>query len=109
MSSFKDTTEMEFVKEICCACSCIFWLPKQLQINLRENKQSFYCYNGHPQSYRKSTADILKEEHEVKMAEKERQLQSADRLNENLANRLKNLEKPFESKPKRKALRINHT
>lgn len=56
-----ETIEMEFVKETCCACNCVFMLPRQLQINLRETKAAFYCYNGHSQSYRKSTAEIAQE------------------------------------------------
>ena len=49
----------------CCNCAVIFGVPPQWNINRRETKQTFYCPNGHPQSYTKSDADRLREQLEA--------------------------------------------
>ena len=36
----------------CCTCGIVFWAPDQYVTNLRETHQSFYCPNGHGQSFR---------------------------------------------------------
>ncbi len=92
--------EHEFVEETCCNCGCVFMLPKKLQINLRETKNSFYCYNGHGQYYTKSSSEILKEKLERAEREKQDNLISIN----NLQRRIKELTAP---KPKRKAKRVD--
>ncbi len=54
--------DKEFTVIECCECSGLFAVTTRFKINLLENKQSFYCPNGHSQSYTKSTADKLREE-----------------------------------------------
>lgn len=65
-----------FEKEECCKCGILFAVSSNLIANWKKTKQSFYCPNGHPQSYTESTAEILKRKND----ELERQL--AYRINE---------------------------
>jgi hypothetical protein len=39
------------VSEECCACGVLFGIPNRMQKRLRESHDSFYCPNGHSQSY----------------------------------------------------------
>jgi hypothetical protein len=48
--------------EVCCNCGITFGLPTDFQTNRRGDKKSFYCPNGHPQSYTRSEADRLRDE-----------------------------------------------
>lgn len=54
--------EKEFVVEECCTCSALFAVTCMFQRECKQTKKDFYCPNGHPQSYTKSTADILSEQ-----------------------------------------------
>lgn len=56
----------DFVSIECCNCGMIFFVSKNYKQHLQETLQSFYCPNGHCQSYTKSTANILKDEIELK-------------------------------------------
>ncbi len=47
--------------ETCCNCGVLFGMPRTLNNSLRETQRTFYCPNGHPQLYTKSTADKLKD------------------------------------------------
>jgi len=53
--------EKEFTIIECCACSSLFAITIKFNKNLLENKQTFYCPNGHSQLYTKSTAEKLQE------------------------------------------------
>jgi hypothetical protein len=46
----------------CVDCGVRFGVPVGFTINRRNDKRSFYCPNGHPMSYRESTADVLRRE-----------------------------------------------
>lgn len=35
----------------CCKCGCIFWIPKLHNDELLRTQKSFFCPNGHSQSY----------------------------------------------------------
>ena len=37
--------------EECCNCHCMFGITTDMMNRLRINHRSFYCPNGHPQSY----------------------------------------------------------
>lgn len=50
----------------CCSCGVIFGFQSGLNAQRKESKATFYCPNGHAQSYIKSTADKLSEEIERK-------------------------------------------
>lgn len=45
------TTDSRLVVEECCACGVAFALPESLQGQRRGDKGTFYCPNGHSQSY----------------------------------------------------------
>lgn len=63
--TFKE--EITIVTEECCNCGVTFGLPKSLQRKLIDNKKTFYCPNGHPQSY--TGTSFNKEEYENKLRE----------------------------------------
>jgi hypothetical protein len=50
----------DFAEETCCTCGVVFGMPKALWKTCRNEKQTFYCPNGHGQSYKQSEADRLK-------------------------------------------------
>ena len=53
---------IEFIDVECCNCGVIFLVSERLRKNWLETKGTFYCPNGHPQSYTKSNSEKLKEE-----------------------------------------------
>jgi hypothetical protein len=56
---------MEFYEETCCNCGCTFFITKKHHQLLVDTKQTFYCPNGHTQSYTgKTDAQKLKEKEE---------------------------------------------
>ena len=76
----------------CCECGINFAVSKDFNYNLHKNKQSFCCPNGHSQSYRESTAEILQKKLD---SEKEtssmwlRQVDEKDMYIEKLERKLK--------------------
>lgn len=44
----------------CCKCGVGFWVTAQFDQQRLKDKQSFYCPNGHGQSYTESEADRLR-------------------------------------------------
>jgi len=61
----------------CCNCHVLFWITKEHDLKLQENKKTFYCPSGHAQSYSgKTSAELLKEEKE-KVARYENYLKKA--------------------------------
>lgn len=44
----------------CCNCGIVFAVTEERQADLRETHDTFYCPNGHPQSYKGPTADEKK-------------------------------------------------
>ncbi len=50
------------IEEECCNCGVLFWITSDLHRNIKDNKRTFYCPNGHGQSYRKSRVDELEEQ-----------------------------------------------
>ncbi len=68
--------------EECCSCGVLFTMPAALVAQRRKDKASFYCPNGHAQSYTRSLSDQLREQLE---AEKQKVLwaqQARDRAQE---------------------------
>ena len=51
-----------FETEACCKCGILMVIESGHQSQLRNNKNTFYCLNGHPQSYTESEADRLRKE-----------------------------------------------
>lgn len=52
------TTTLE--SQVCINCGVQFALPAELDRQLRQNKATFYCPNGHGQTYSQSEADRLR-------------------------------------------------
>ena len=84
--------QKEIVSIECCNCGVVFWVSKKLQENWQENKQTFYCPNGHSQSYIKTTAQILSEQLQSKSSELFRKESEIFRLNKEV-KRLKRKKK----------------
>lgn len=74
----------DFTSVDCYKCGVIFFVPTQLDTNRRDDKGSFWCPNGHAQSYTKSRGDILAEKLERKESELYRANQEKARLEKDL-------------------------
>lgn len=70
----------DFERQDCISCGVIFLIPVILGKTFRQNKQSFYCPNGHAQSYSESVADKLRRE----LSEEKQRRQNADQRLANL-------------------------
>ena len=56
------TTLTTFYIQSCCNCHILFGMPQELEDSRREDKERFYCPNGHGQSYRGKSDDQLRRE-----------------------------------------------
>ena len=56
----------------CCNCGCIFGVSDFWQQNKRKTKDTFYCPNGHPQSYSESSEDKMRRERDRAVQEQAR-------------------------------------
>ncbi len=74
----------------CFKCGIVFWVSNKLNDNWKRDKTTFYCPNGHGQSYSKSTADILQE----KLDGKERRVTYLESENVRLERENNKLKKP---------------
>jgi DNA repair exonuclease SbcCD ATPase subunit len=50
------------VRQECCNCGVVFWITAYMQECRLKDAASFYCPNGHAQSYGKSEADKVREQ-----------------------------------------------
>jgi hypothetical protein len=62
MSTFCVKLDTEFITETCCKCGVDFAMTQTFFDARKNDKESFYCPNGHGQHYTKSEADILRNE-----------------------------------------------
>lgn len=53
----------------CCVCAYKMIVSAEHKQRLIDNGRSFWCINGHPQSFTKSTVDILKERINIRDSE----------------------------------------
>lgn len=86
------TRSQVIVVQDCCACFIPFGVPKAFDEKRLKDKQTFYCPNGHPQSYiGKSDEQLLRDEKKRRAnAEEEARIQAARALQaEQEAARLK--------------------
>lgn len=68
--------KIDFVMEECSNCGTPFFMPRRLQRVLINNRNSFYCPNGHSMSYRgKADAERIKDQMEALRLEKEKELE----------------------------------
>jgi hypothetical protein len=56
------TKVLRFEEENCCICAITFFVPEAFQQEALSRKRSFFCPNGHSQSYTTSEADRLRKE-----------------------------------------------
>jgi hypothetical protein len=75
-------SDLTLATEECCKCGVLFAVSEDLRNQWRKTKATFYCPNGHPQSYTESEADQLR-----------RQLEAAQRDAEWQKNRAASMEK----------------
>ena len=68
------TSQLE--TETCFKCGVLFAMPADLMENLRKNRNSFFCPNGHSQAY---TGKTKAEKLQDKLDAKERELERAER------------------------------
>lgn len=66
MKTYTLNNSQTFELQECCSCGTMFLIPQILGNSFRRHKTSFYCPNGHAQTYTESTADKLKRELEEK-------------------------------------------
>lgn len=58
--TFNVDANIDLVTETCINCGVIFALPSELKKHRLENKQNFYCPNGHSMVYTESEAERLR-------------------------------------------------
>ena len=65
--AFKDyqTYTGKLTVETCYKCGVVFGMDNEFYATRRRDKSLFYCSNGHPQSYTRSTEDDLRRELEA--------------------------------------------
>lgn len=103
------TIIMNFVEHTCINCGCTFYIPQTLDTMRREDQKSFYCYNGHSQSYSKSALSILQDKYNSDIANKDFSIRSRDRQINDLESKVRLLNKQLNppAPHKRRAKRIN--
>lgn len=62
-------TSVILVAETCYRCAIVFAVPNTFQRNRLEDKESFFCPNGHSQAYVESRADRLERDLKAKADE----------------------------------------
>ena len=89
------------VIEECYKCGVLFGISNKLHSNLKENKNSFYCPNGHSQAYTKSTTEILRK----KLETRENTINIKEDEIFELEKEIKKLKKPKKKKAKKKIIK----
>lgn len=69
---------------VCCECKVPFMVTSDHRKRLVEDKTTFFCPNGHRQSYCKNNCDIEKEKLNAEIAKAKKQLESVRELNSSL-------------------------
>lgn len=69
---------------VCCECKVPFMVTSNHRKRLVEDKTTFFCPNGHRQSYCKNNCDIEKEKLNAEIAKTKKQLESVRELNSSL-------------------------
>jgi hypothetical protein len=69
----------------CCNCGVVFWITDYMQSCRLKDAQSFYCPNGHPQSYGKTEADKVREAKALVEKERDALRRQRDQLKQNEA------------------------
>ena len=90
--AYKIDIHTEFTSLHCCNCHIPFAVPEKIRQRWKNEGKTFYCPNGHPQSYSESTVDKLKKQNETLKRQKdftESCLQDACKREKKLGNKLR--------------------
>lgn len=68
-----DGAEITYV--YCCSCGAEIFMRQDRLAVLKDTRELFHCLNGHPQSYRKSSSDIEREELRKKLRDREQRIE----------------------------------
>lgn len=79
-----DTITFEMI--VCCSCNVPFMVTASHRKRLVDTKVSFFCPNGHSQSYCKNECDIEKEKLHAEIAKTKKQLESVREWNNSLCD-----------------------
>lgn len=82
---------LEYIEKTCITCGCTYYIPEIVYKQRCENKDWFYCFNGHAQHISESLSNRLQKQ----LDEKNKELNYAQ-------SRIRELTTP---KTKRRALR----
>lgn len=103
MSAVRINHELVLVTMDCCSCAVVYAMPEYLQERAKRDGNTFYCPNGHPQSYTKSENDRLREklDEQTRVATREAQraanteliAQTAEAETTKIKRKLKTIEK----------------
>lgn len=96
-----------FIVIDCCSCGISFCMTEDMQNRRRDDGKSFFCPNGHSQSYTESTVDRLRKELEAKdkLLLREKELSASYRRTKDTAMRSAAASRGAITKLKK---RINH-
>lgn len=78
------STALDFEVEDCISCGVIFAIPRELRSRLRNNKQTFYCPNGHSMSYTEPEIERVRAQLEQAKRDAEWQRQRAESADKRL-------------------------
>jgi hypothetical protein len=63
------TETLTLETETCCNCGTVFAMSASLRASRKNDGELFYCPNGHPQHYTRTTAQKLQEQLDAKVRE----------------------------------------
>lgn len=86
--------QLDYTEKTCVTCGCVYYVPTNVVRVRNENKESFYCFNGHSQSAIKSTSQKLREEYDSQITAKDQQIQCLNNRIGRLVNKIEEIEKP---------------
>lgn len=84
------TKTITMVTEICCNCGIVFGIPSDFQDDLIKTHKTFYCPNGHSQSYGENAKERELKKAQQEKAEVEKRLhEMTDRMLDETSKRVK--------------------
>lgn len=96
MSAVRINHELVLTTMNCCICGVVFAMPEHMRARAQENGNSFYCPNGHSQSYSESESDRLRKklDEQTRVATREAQrAANAEAETSKIKRKLKTVEK----------------
>lgn len=93
MKTYTLNSDKTYELQTCITCGCDFLISTILGEQLRKNRNTFHCPNGHSQSYTKSTADYLQDKLDAMTKELDIKQERINNLWQDL-EQLKNQKRP---------------